>query len=505
MSYAEDNKRLAKNTLFLYFRTAIVMLISLYVSRVVLDVLGVEDYGIYNVVGSIVVLFSFLNAAMTQASQRFITFELGKKDKAQLQKVFITSLNTQIIIVIAVVFLAETLGLWFLNYKLNIPPERLVAANWVYQFSIITFSVNVLRVPYEATVIAYEKMSFFAYASIIDAVLKLGTVYLIKVILFDKLISYSGLLFLIALTMFFVYKIYCNSKFGISKYRLIWDAFLLRKLLKYSGWSLFGSFSNVATQSGFIFLINIFYGVASNAAMGIASQVSQAMSSIISGFQTSSRPQIVKSYANREEKRFFELITRTSKFSFSLIFIPAIIIIVNMPLILDLWLKEVPVYAVSFAQLLVISVIFDATSGPYNIAIMSTERIRNYQLSIGFVFLLDLIISFLLMWYGISPNYILISRIMTRGVINLIVGLYFLNSLFKFNVIEYLKTVLLPIFIVVLLLMPMIFFLKNNTSDWQLFAYSLISLLITGSLLIYLVIFDRNERKYFINFIRKRI
>jgi len=505
MSYSEDNKRLAKNTLFLYFRTAVVVLISLYVSRIVLDILGVEDYGIYNVVGSIVLLFSFLNTAMTQASQRFITVELGKKDGSQMQKVFSMCLNTQAMIVVILVLLAETIGLWFLNTKLNIPPDRLAAANWVYQFSILTFSINVLRVPYEATVIAYEKMSFFAYASIIDAILKLGTVFLLKIILFDKLISYSGLLFLISFTMFLVYKKYCNSKFKNSCYKFIWDATLLKKLFKYSGVSLFGSFTNVATQNGFIFLINIFYGVATNAEMGIANQVSQAISSIVSGFQTSSRPQIMKSYASGEKERFFDLIIRTSKFSFSLIFIPALILIINMDFILDLWLKEVPVYAVSFAQLLVITVIFDATSGPYNIAIMSTERIRNYQLTISSVFLLDLIVSFLLMRLGIAPNFILISRIMTRGVINLFVGLFYLNLLFRFNVIEYSKKVLLPISVVVILLTPLIIYMHNILLGWALFLFSSLTITLLGGSLIFYIIFDKKERLYILNIIKKRI
>ncbi|MDD2496159.1 MAG: lipopolysaccharide biosynthesis protein [Tissierellia bacterium] len=505
MSYAEDNKRLAKNTLFLYFRTAVVMLISLYISRVVLDVLGVVDYGIYNVVGSIVVLFSFLNSAMTQASQRFITFELGKKEKAQLQKVFSMCLNTQAIIVIAIILLAETLGLWFLNNRLNIPPDRLIAANWVYQFSILTFCINVLRVPYEGTVIAFERMSFFAYASIFDAILKLLGVYLLKVILFDKLIAYSAIVFFISTLMFFAYKIYCNKKFKSSHYKFDWDITLFKKLLTYSSWSMFGSFSNVATQSGFIFLINIFYGVVANAAMGIANQVNRAMSSIVSGFQTSSRPQIVKAYSQGEYDRFFDLITRTSKFSFSLIFIPALILIVNMPLILSIWLKEVPEYAVSFSQLLIISVMFDATSGPYNIAIMSSERIRSYQLTISTVFLLDLLISYFLIRIGVIPSYILISRIFTRGVINLIVGLFYLNHLYKFNVNKYLKTVLLPIGKVVLSLVPIIIYLNKYYFGWELFIYSVSLLFIMGPLLAYFVIFDINEKKYILNLIKKSI
>lgn len=505
MSHSEDNKRLAKNTLFLYFRTAVVMLISLYISRIVLDVLGVEDYGIYNVVGSIVVLFSFLNNAMTQASQRFITFELGKKNKDQIQKVFSMCFNTQIIIVIVIFLLAETLGLWFLNTKLNILPERMSAANLVYQFSILTFSINVIRVPYEASVIAYEKMSFFAYASILDALLKLGMVYLLKIIIFDKLITYSILIAFIAFIMFFIYKLYCNTKFNLCHYKFIWDKLLLKKLITYSGWSFFGSFSNVATQNGFIFLINIFYGVVANASMGIANQVSNAMSSIVSGFLTSARPQIVKTYSNGEKNRFFDLILRTSKFSFILMFIPALILIINMSLILNIWLKEVPELTVSFAQLLVICVLFDATSSPYNIAIMSSENIRNYQLTISLVFLLDLIVSYTLMKAEIAPNYILISRIMTRGVINLFVGLFYLKFLFKFEVLNYIKKVLLPIIIVIIILVPPVLFLYNNFSSILLFVYSSIYLILFGSILTYFIILDKNEQSYLMKIIIRRI
>lgn len=503
MSYAVDNKRLAKNTLFLYFRTAVVMLLSLYMSRVVLDVLGVENYGIYNVVGSIVILFSFFNNAMTQASQRFITFELGKKEKAQLQKVFSMCINTQILIVIVIVLLAETIGLWFLNFKLNIPPDRMEAANWAYQLSILTFSINVLRVPYDASVVAHEKMSFFAYVSILDAFLKLGAVYLLKVVIFDKLTTYSILITCVALVMFVIYKLYCNSKFRTSHYKFIWDRSLFKKLTSYSGWSLFGSLSNVATQNGFIFLINLFYGVIANAAMGIATQVSHAMSSIVSGFLTSSRPQIVKSYSIGDKNRFFDLIFRTSKFSFSLIFIPALILIINMSLILDIWLKEVPELAVPFAQLLLITVLFDATSAPYNIAIMSSERIKKYQLSISFVFLIDLVVSFSLIKMGISPEYILISRIMTRGFINLLVGLFFLKSVFGFKVQSYVKKVLLPICIVIAVLLPPMILIYQLFSGFTLFIFSTIYLVIFGAILAYFIIFSKNERRYIIGLINR--
>lgn len=505
ISHLEDNKRLAKNTIVLYFRTIIVMFVSLYVSRIILTALGVNDYGIYNVVGSIVVLFSFLSRALVQASQRFITFELGSGVLGNVNKVFNVCIITQLSIVILVLALAETIGLWFLNTGLNIPITRMIAANWVYQLSILTFCIGVLRVPYDATIIAYEKMSFFAYANIGEALLKLVVALFVKFFFPDKLIAYGILLCVVSMIMYFSYRYYCRHHFESCKFRYEWDILLFKKLLSFSGWALFGNGANVATQNGFVFLINIFYGVTVNAAMGIANQVSGVMSSFVASFQTSFQPQIVTSYAKNDILHLNNLIFNTSKFSFVLIFIPALILIFNMPLALHIWLKEVPDYAVSFCQLILICVIIDATTGAYNCAIMASEKIKYYQLAISASFLFDLFVSYFLIKIGISPRYILISRIFTRGIINMIIGLYFLKKMVNFSISHYLIKVMAPIFVILLLCIIPTLYLSIIFKGWSFILVSSFTLILTGSFASYYFLLSRVERYYILKFFKYKL
>ena len=379
MEYSVDNKRIVTNTLFLYARTILVLLVALYTARILLNELGVEDYGVYNVVGSVVILFSFLNTAMTQAAQRFITFELGVGDHIMIKKVFSMVVNTQCIIMLLIIILAETIGLWFLNFRLNIPIDRVVAANIVYQISLLTFAVNVLKVPYEAAIIAHEKMNFFAYVSIIDAVLKLAITILLTIIIFDKLIAYAVFLLVATFIIFFIYLCYCYKNISTCKYIKVWDKNLFRKLFSFSGWSLCGSSTDLLTQKGFVFLLNIFSGIASNAALGIANQVSGALRTFINSFQTAFKPQIVKSYASNDMIRFCYLILETSKFSFMLIILPILFIVLNMPLLLEIWLGSVPEYAVKFCQLMAICGVFDALTGSFYCAILSSEKTKSAQ------------------------------------------------------------------------------------------------------------------------------
>ncbi len=485
MSYLEDNKRLAKNTIALYIRTFFVLIISLYTSRVLLDVLGVDDFGIYNLVGSIVVLFSFLNTAMTQSIQRYITVELGRNDYIQLRKVFKVSVTSQIIIVLLLIFIIEPFGIWFLNNKLNIPHDRLNSANWAFQFSMITFAINTLKAPYDSTIIAHEKLSFYAYASIAESILKLLIVLSIKYFSSDYLATYSALLSLVSLTVLMIYIIYCRINYrAITPFSLLFDKTLLKSMLSFSGWSLFGSVTNVITQKGFTFLINIFYSVVANAALGISNQISSAISVFIGSFQTSFRPQIIKAYANGEFYRLNRLITQTSKFSFALMVLPTLILIINMPLILDIWLKDVPTYSVDFCRLILICLIFDATTGSYNCAIMATGKIREYQFAVSFSFMIDIIGSYFLIKAGISASYILIMRILTRGILNMIIGLYFMKKLINFNIKTYVKNTLYPILIVLIIIVPILITISQYNSNWRLF---FISTTITTTMGIFLV------------------
>lgn len=473
ISYKSDNKRLAKNTLFLYFRTGIIMLISLYLSRVILEILGVEDYGIYNVVGSIVVLFSFLNNAMTQASQRFISFEIGKNDNGIARKIFNTALSSQLIFILIVFFLTESVGLWFLNEKLNIPQERVDAAFWVFQLSFLTFCINMIMVPYTALVVAYEKMSFFAYVSLFDAGLKLLLIHILRISPYDKLISYSFLVLFISIIVAIVNVLYCIKNFSICKIEFSWDKYLFKKMFSFSSWSLCGGISNIATQKGIIFLLNIFWGVTINAAMGICSQVSAAMNSFIGGFQTSFRPQLIKSYAQNDIKRFYSLISNTSKISFMLAFIPAIFLIINMPIVLELWLGDIPEYTISFCQLILACSIIDSLTGPYFVSIMATGEIKNYQIMISLSYLLDLLTSFFLIKLMISPHYIFYSRLATRGILNMFIGLYYMKKLFMFNLRKYFFSVLVPIFIILIITIPSSLYIYKTYSGICLLKYSL--------------------------------
>lgn len=500
----DNNKRLARNSFALYCRTAIVMLVSLFVIRYLLKALGEDDYGLYNVVASVVVLFSFLNASMTQAIQRFITFELGRGDKDALRKVFSMSFITQVLVIVVLVILCEVVGLWFINTKLNIAPERHLAANWAFQFSIITFSINLLRVPYESSVIAYEKMSFFAYVSIVDAVLKLLLVYLLSISPIDKLICYALLLAAESFLMYLAYRLYCRYKFDTCSFKFVWDKSLFIKILTFSGWSVCGSATNIATQKGVVFLLNYYVGLVANAAMGVASQVCTAVNSFVTGFQTSFRPQIVKAYAQGDKPYLLSLVTKTSKFSFVLIFIPAIIIIVNAPLILGIWLGNVPDFTVSFCTLILICCIIDGITGPYNCAIVASGTIRNYQIAISISFTLDLILCWIFLKRGLSAHYILYFRILTRGILNMFIGLYYMKKQLDFDVMNYLADVVGRILLFLVLFLPVLLFFRAKFDGWLLFAISCLYSLMVGGLLSYFLIMTKWERQYLTSFVRRK-
>lgn len=504
-NYTAENKRIAKNTLALYARTIIVMLVSLYVSRALLEKLGVNDFGVYSVVGSIVILFSFLDNALTQASQRFLTVSLGEGDLDKMKRVFNTAVSIQIIMVVVAVVLLGTVGVWFLNNRLSFPEGRLEAANYAFQFSIMTFCLNFLRAPYAASVVAYERLDFFAYASIVDALLKLGIVFAIGMTEDDRLVTYAGLLSLESFTMLMVYKFFCNRTFTTCRYKWILDKSIFSKMFSFSGWTLFGGFSNVATQNGFLFMLNMFCGVVANAAMGIANQVLTALETFIGSFQTSFQPQIVKSYAQGEINRVSSLINSTSKFSFALMFLPACLLIINIQLALEIWLSNnVPEDAGHFCQILIACCVIDAITGPFNCAIMATGKISKYQLSIGGSFLLDLTISYILFRSGLRPYYwILLSRFMTRGVLNGFIGLRFLNSLIGFDVKVYLRKTILPIISLIVIMTPLLYLVYTSFDGVKLLLISVPVMAIAYAITCYYVLFSVSEREYILSFVKK--
>ncbi|MCQ2107992.1 MAG: hypothetical protein MJZ05_04425 [Fibrobacter sp.] len=502
-SHKEDGKRLAKNTLALYFRTIIVMFVALFISRVLLKNLGVEDFGVYNVVGSIVVLFSFFNTTMTASSQRFITFELGKGNIKKANDVFCSAIAVQLVLAVVVIIAVEIVGLWFLNNKLNVPADRMHAANCAFQFSILTFCTGMLRVPFEASVIANEKMSFFAYASIFDSIIKLAIAISLGYNNSDRLILYAMLLFLGNVVIFAVYIFYCKRRLNTCQLYFSLNKGLYKELLAFGSWNLLGSTTNVATQKGLIFLFNIFYGVTVNAAYGIASQVNSAVISFVGSFQTSYRPQIVKSYAQGDYAYLKTLVTRTSKMSFALMIIPTSILIFNMSFFLKVWLSNVPNYAVDFCQVILLCAIVDALTGPYNAAIIATGKIKHYEICICFSYILDLIVSFCLVKVGLPPYLVLVSRFVTRGILNMFIGLFFLNSLIHFNVFNYVKTTVIPTILIIVIAFSIPSYFYSKMENITMFIFSSLYFIVVLFPLLYFILFDKQERDLVKNIMRK--
>jgi O-antigen/teichoic acid export membrane protein len=498
----DSNKRLAKNTLALYFRTIITLLVSLYTSRVILDVLGITDFGVYSLVGSIVLFFSFLSNTLSNATQRILTFELGRSNFSELKRIFSMSLTSIISLALIIFFLAETFGRWFINNKLNIPVERLNAASWTYQLSIITFCLEIIRTPYRATIISYEKLSFFAYLSIFEALLKLGIVLLMQFGDCDKLILYSSLLMMSSAIINIIYLAYCNRKFEICNYKIFWDKKLYIELISFSGWNLLGSSANVATQNGLVYIINIFFGVALNASLGIANQVNSAFLNFVGGFQTSFAPQIVKLYSQNNKGELFRMITMTSKLSYMLVFIPAFILMLNMTLILKIWLYNVPPYTIDFCIWILVVTIFDATTGPYYSAIMATGDIKRYQFAISISFILDLVFTYVIVKAGLSPSWIFVSRLATRGILNMLIGLFYLNSQLGFEVRNYFMKVLVPILVSLILIIPIPFIIMVYEVGWCRLFYSSLATICIGFFVFYKVLLTKREQLFVLNIIK---
>lgn len=446
-SYAVNNKRIAKNTMLLYFRMMLNMIVSLYTSRIVLEVLGVEDFGIYNVVGGVVMMFSFLNSAMSSATQRYLSFELGRGDFEALKKVFNITVNIHFLIAIVIVLLAETIGLWFLNTKLNIPETRMLAANWVYQFSIGTFFMTIISVPYNAAIISHERMNIYAYISIIEVFSKLLVVYLIKVLGGDKLAIYAGSLFAVATILRVIYRFYCRRNFKECHYFWIWDKDKYKELLSYAGWTLWGSFAFVLTDQGINILLNIFFGPIVNASRGIAYQVNSAIISFVGNFQLALNPQIVKSYASEQSEYMQKLIFQGSRLSFYMLLILTLPVIYQTKFLLSWWLKEVPEYTILFTQLVLINALIHSLSGTLMIAVQATGRIKMYQSIVGGILLLNVPISYVLLKIGFD-SVIVFYVMISISIIATFSRLIILEKLNILTVMSFVRNVVLNIVVV---------------------------------------------------------
>ena len=509
MSKINTNKRIAKNTLMLYFRMLLSMVVTLFTSRVVLNTLGIEDFGIYNVVGGIVVMLGFLNNAMTASTQRFLTFEIGRNNIEQLKKVFSMSITIHTIIGIIILILAETIGLWFLNSYLRIPHERMIAANWVYQFSIFSFIVTVLSVPYTASIIANERMNIYAFVGIFEVTLKLVIVYLLVLTSHDKLIVYAFLIFLVAIILRIVEGIYCKRNFEEGKHvKFIWDKDLFRNLGNFASWNLLGVSAGLGYLQGVNILLNIFFGPAINAARGIAFQVQSAINNFVTNFQIAVNPSITKSYAKGEYEFSYKLVFGASKFSFYLLLILSMPVLIETELILKLWLKIVPAYTVIFTRLVLIDILIGSISGALQNLAQATGNIKRYQIIVSGLLLLNLPTSYIFLQLGFSPQYTMFISIF-YSCVALLMRLNILKKIADFPIKSFMISVVARIFLVASVAFIISIFAATHIPDsnWKFFIIIFVST-ISISLTVLALGLNVFERKYlkdvYLKFLNKK-
>ena len=462
---SSNNKRIAKNTLLLYFRMLFMMAVSLFTSRVILNTLGVEDYGIYNVVGGVVAMFGFINGSMASATQRYITFALGKGDEDRLKTIFSTTLQIHALISVLIVILGETVGLWFLYNKMIIPDGRMDAAFWVLQCSIVSTVVMIMSVPYNADIIAHEKMSAFAYISVLEVILKLAIVYMLVIFSFDKLILFAFLVLAIQILIRMIFSFYCNRHFKESKYRHVWDRQLFKEMTGFAGWSLFGNLSVVLFTQGLNMLLNIFFGPVVNAARAIAVQVQHAMQQFVSNFQMALNPQITKTYAKGDLQEMHKLIIRSARFSFYLLFLLSLPVLLETNFILQIWLINVPNNTVVFLRIMICTMILSTIANPLMIANQASGMVKKYQIVCGSIQMLILPISYIFLKIGYPAYSVFIVHFFLE-IVTQIARMLMLRSIIGIKMIDYITHIYTKVIVVALLsaIVPtFLYFYLNET------------------------------------------
>ena len=453
----------------------IIMGVTFYTTRVLLQVLGVDDYGIYNTIGGIVVLFAFLNTAMVTTTQRFLNFYLGKSDEKQATASFSMSLIVHICIGAIVSLLTEVIGLWFLYYKMSLPPERFDAAFWTLHLSVLATFVNIVKSPYNACIIAFEKMDFYAYVSIIEAVLKLAIVFVLSLSQYDHLIFYNILLLLVTFVIAYIYKYYCNKHYTISIFRIDFDKSLFKNLFQFSLYSIFGNAANVGAQHGVNLMVNSFTTVAVNAAIGVSSQLIHGVYSFISNFQIAFNPILVKMYARDEFVDLKRMICQVSKYSFYLMIVISLPLLVYTDEYLTLWLKVVPDYTVPFCRLIIFTLLFDTIAEPLWKTVQASGDIKRYQIVTSLIILSNLPVAYVILMLGLSPVYIFVAKLIINGIAYFYRA-YYVKNLISFETDIYIKNVIFPIFVISIALTVL-----------GLTAYNIIDNYIISSLLMFII------------------
>lgn len=504
MSFS-DSKRIAKNTGVLYIRMIILMLVTLYTSRVILATLGIDDYGIYTLIGGFISIFSFIGHALVYAMQRFFNVALGQQDRERFKRIYSMGINIFILFSLLLLVIGETVGLWYVKYKMNIPPGRETAAMWVYQISIITLIVQLFRTPDNAAIIAHEKMSFYAYLSIGEAVLKLLIVFALQLFNSDKLILYVLLYLAASFVINIAYKLYCNAKFEECRYKIMWDGVLFKDMISFSGWSLLNSGSRTVTMQMENIFLNRYYSVSVNAARGVASQVYNAVNLFLTNFQTAFRPQLTKTYAAGEMDEHYGLLNRSSKFSFYLLLILVVPIAFNMDALLSLWLVDVPLYTKEFCIYVMLAYLMDALAMPLWTSIAANGNIKGVQITTAAVFVVQMFASLFALRAG-WPPYIVSVFILVSHTIHYFLYLFYCKKLCGINLKKYLKTVILPLIPICVLSPVLPYILQRYTNGGIWLALGLLVIDACWILiLVWLLGLDKSEKSFIRSTVTKLI
>lgn len=503
-SHSENTRRIAKNTLMLYARMLFGMLVSLYTSRVVLEALGIEDFGIYNVVGGLIGLLTIVFGSLSSAVSRFLTFELGRGDDEMLRRVFSTAVWIFVAISVAVLLLAESLGLWFLNTHMTIPADRMAAANWVFHLTVAGFMLSLLTVPYNASIVAHERMSVFAYIGILDVLLRLAVVLFVAYapVPADHLVLYGFLQLVVGLLLQAIYWTYCRRHFAECRVERRFDRQCWREMSSFAGWNFIGASAAILRDAGGNVVLNLFFGPVVNAARGVSQQVNNSIMGFVNNFLASVRPQITKSYASGDRDYMLSLMFRASRFSFYLLFTLSLPVLLNTEYILSLWLKTVPDHTANFVRLVLVYSLCETLSYPLITAMLATGRIRNYQLVVGGLQLLNLPLAYMLLSFGAAPEAILYVAIIL-SVCCLVARLVMLRKMIGLPVRDFVQSVLVNVMWVLVLSMvgPLLFHSISALSEWWTFAVSVVLCLASTLVFTYFVGCTRGEQ----HFIREKI
>lgn len=493
--YKQNTKLMAKNSAFMYIQMGIKMLISLYTVRVVLHALGAEDYGINNVVGGFVSMFTFITSTLVSASQRFFAYSIGRGEKEMLNKYFNTSLLCFLILGVLLFLLIEGVGYWFVNYKMVVPDNRLAAANWVLQFAIAAFIVRIMSVPFRAMVVSHEKMIIFALISVFDSFLLLGIAFLLQVVTLDKLKVYSVCMFSVAVITTLLYVLLCKISFREdSKIKIRWEGALIKEMLSYCGWYLFGTMAQVMRSQGINMVLNLYFGPVVNAARGIAYQMNNALNQFVNSFYNAVRPQITKLTASENIEKMTSLVYSSSLISFFLMSLIAIPLIIEMPFLLSLWLGNFPEYTIVFSRLVIVTALIDTLGYPLSTSVCSLGKIKWFQIITGTILVLNLPVTYFLLKVFPKPEIAFYISIVFASFA-LLARILFMKRLFGMAIIEYFKNVIWPALLVFALAFGVTYGLNYLLSGGLLIHFLTIVLSVLSTLLLSLFVgFDRQQR-----------